>query len=57
MKPPRIAMTHDLILGYGLHEHLDVYVSRLIDTMLYNINIQIDCTHDIKVAELCARIK
>ena len=27
MKPPRIAMTHDLILGYGLHEHLDVYVS------------------------------
>ena len=26
MKPPRIAMTHDLVLGYGLHEHLDVYV-------------------------------
>lgn len=27
MKPQRIAMTHDLILGYGLHEHMDVYVS------------------------------
>lgn len=26
MKPPRIAMTHDLVLGYGLHEYLDVYV-------------------------------
>ena len=29
MKPPRIAMTHDLVLGYGLHEHMDVYVSLL----------------------------
>lgn len=28
MKPQRIAMTHQLILGYGLHKHLDVYVSR-----------------------------
>ena len=27
MKPQRIAMTHQLILGYGLHKHLDVYVS------------------------------
>ena len=26
MKPQRIAMTHQLVLGYGLHKHLDVYV-------------------------------
>lgn len=26
MKPQRIAMTHSLILGYGLHEHMDVFV-------------------------------
>lgn len=26
MKPPRIAMTHSLVVGYGLHEHMDVYV-------------------------------
>ena len=28
MKPQRISMAHDLILGYGLHEHMDVYVRR-----------------------------
>ncbi|KAL6785681.1 HDA14 [Auxenochlorella protothecoides x Auxenochlorella symbiontica] len=28
MKPQRIAMTHHLILGYGLHEHMDVYRPR-----------------------------
>lgn len=27
MKPQRMAMTHQLVLGYGLHQHLDVYVS------------------------------
>lgn len=27
MKPQRMAMTHQLVLGYGLHKHLDVYVS------------------------------
>jgi len=27
MKPPRIAMTHQLVLGYDLHKHMDVYVS------------------------------
>lgn len=26
MKPQRITLTHHLILGYGLHEHMDVYV-------------------------------
>lgn len=26
MKPQRMAMTHQLVLGYGLHKHLDVYV-------------------------------
>lgn len=26
MKPQRIAMTHQLILGYGLHHHMKVYV-------------------------------
>lgn len=26
MKPQRITMTHHLILGYCLHEHMDVYV-------------------------------
>lgn len=29
MKPQRIAMTHQLVLGYGLHRNLDVYVRRL----------------------------
>ncbi|KDD75688.1 histone deacetylase [Helicosporidium sp. ATCC 50920] len=28
MKPQRIAMTHSLILGYGLHEHMDVFRPR-----------------------------
>ena len=28
MKPQRIAMTHQLILGYGLHSHMQVYVRR-----------------------------
>jgi hypothetical protein len=27
MKPHRLAMTHQLVLGYGLHEHMEVYVS------------------------------
>lgn len=26
MKPQRITMTHHLVLGYRLHEHMDVYV-------------------------------
>ncbi len=30
MKPQRIAMTHQLVLGYDLHKHMDVYVSRLV---------------------------
>ncbi|KAL4451553.1 hypothetical protein ABPG75_007215 [Micractinium tetrahymenae] len=29
MKPQRMAMTHQLVLGYGLHQHLDVYRPRL----------------------------
>ena len=28
MKPPRIAMTHSLVVGYGLHERMDVYRPR-----------------------------
>lgn len=28
MKPQRLSMTHSLILGYGLHNKLDVYVRR-----------------------------
>lgn len=28
MKPPRIAMTHSLVVGYGLHEKMDVYRPR-----------------------------
>jgi hypothetical protein len=27
MKPQRLSMTHNLVLGYGLHNKLDVYVS------------------------------
>jgi len=27
MKPHRLAMTHHLVLGYGLHNNLDVFVS------------------------------
>lgn len=27
MKPHRLTMTHHLVLGYGLHEHMDVFVS------------------------------
>lgn len=26
MKPHRLTMTHHLIIGYGLHNYLDVYV-------------------------------
>jgi acetoin utilization deacetylase AcuC-like enzyme len=29
MKPQRIAMTHQLVLGYELHKHMDVYRPRL----------------------------
>lgn len=29
MKPHRLAMTHHLVLGYGLHKHMDVYVSSM----------------------------
>ena len=29
MKPHRLCMTHHLVLGYGLHKHMDVYVSLL----------------------------
>jgi hypothetical protein len=27
MKPHRLAMTHQLVLGYGLHKHMEVHVS------------------------------
>ena len=27
MKPHRLCMTHSLVLGYGLHEKMEVYVS------------------------------
>lgn len=27
MKPHRLAMTHHLVLGYGLHKKMDVFVS------------------------------
>jgi acetoin utilization deacetylase AcuC-like enzyme len=27
MKPHRLSMTHSLVLGYGLHEKMEVYVS------------------------------
>jgi hypothetical protein len=27
MKPHRLAMTHQLVLGYELHKHMDVFVS------------------------------
>ena len=26
MKPHRLCMTHHLVLGYGLHKHMEVYV-------------------------------
>ena len=26
MKPIRLDMTHHLIVGYGLHKHMEVYV-------------------------------
>lgn len=29
MKPHRICMAHHLILGYGLHKHMEVYVRLL----------------------------
>jgi hypothetical protein len=28
MKPHRLAMTHQLVLGYGLHKHMEVHVRR-----------------------------
>jgi histone deacetylase 1/2 len=27
MKPHRLAMTHHLVVGYGLHKKMEVYVS------------------------------
>lgn len=30
MKPHRLAMTHQLVLGYGLHKHMEVHVSKYI---------------------------
>ena len=27
MKPHRLSMTHSLVLGYGLHEKMEIYVS------------------------------
>lgn len=35
MKPQRMAMTHQLVLGYGLHKHLDVYVSCRVFASVY----------------------
>jgi hypothetical protein len=32
MKPQRITMTHHVVLAYGLHNHMDVYVSAVIAT-------------------------
>ncbi len=29
MKPHRLCMTHHLVLGYGLHKHMEVYVRLL----------------------------
>jgi acetoin utilization deacetylase AcuC-like enzyme len=28
MKPPRLALTHQLVLGYGLHKKMEVYCPR-----------------------------
>jgi acetoin utilization deacetylase AcuC-like enzyme len=28
MKPARLGLTHNLVLGYGLHRHMDVYSPR-----------------------------
>ncbi|KAI9340666.1 histone deacetylase-3 [Zopfochytrium polystomum] len=28
MKPARLALTHDLIIGYGLHKHMETYMQR-----------------------------
>jgi len=35
MKPQRMAMTHQLVLGYGLHKHLDVYASCRVFASVY----------------------
>lgn len=39
MKPPRIAMAHSLIVGYGLHEKMDVYVSFRVENCSQDINV------------------
>lgn len=30
MKPHRLAMTHHLVLGYGLHEKMEMFVSHML---------------------------
>lgn len=43
MKPPRLMMTHHLIVSYGLHEHLDMFVSRLGELFMGMSSITVFC--------------
>jgi hypothetical protein len=50
MKPHRLCMTHHLVLSYGLHQKMEIYVSikyhlfiffRLMKTVMFNVILQL----------------
>ena len=43
MKPHRICMTHHLVLGYGLHKHMEVFVSHKFRTVLGKKSFALIC--------------
>ncbi len=40
MKPKRIAMAHELILGYGIYKYMNVYVIFTFSLIFYRIIIK-----------------
>jgi acetoin utilization deacetylase AcuC-like enzyme len=49
MKPHRLAMTHHLVVGYGLHKHMEVFVSLLSTSCTICIGMPVVCN----AAESC----
>lgn len=48
MKPHRLCMTHSLVLAYGLHEKMEIYVS-LLFYHSFLLPISSDTTHPISL--------
>jgi hypothetical protein len=49
MKPHRLCMTHSLVLAYGLHEKMEIYVSLLLHLSFFLLLISSDTTHPISL--------